>query len=305
MSSDASADDGTWGPSGSENKLNHQLLHQSVQEVNTKSIDGGSIGSSVEELQLVDESASRKSLASIRQHISNGFGMVEDDGTIATVLSDTPEKLSLDNFVSTPVGLARLPSAEGALSTRAFSIVPKGVWEVLRGYYGGGPVIPAIVCNVLVRPLETPEHAADAELLRGAWVDINPLMLHVSLCHAAGIPMTTPNETVAYRIETVDSFVSRVISNFLRQTKPPDSVGIDLSLPENVVCVEYVNKVYAEFNKRRQEADGGGGGKRRLDLQDVVRLWTLVYDEILHDTLDDEPIALSENGTTTETPPTA
>lgn len=240
---------------------------------------------SVEELHLLDE-------------IHSGpRGLSMQDGTTQHSVLDN---LSSEMFVKTSVGLARLASTDLAPQNRGFSIIPKTVWDALRGYYGGGPVIPAIICNVLVRPVMT-ENEVESHLLRGAWVDINPLMLHLSLCSALGIPMATPKETVAYRMETVESFVSRVMSNFVRQSEPQDARDLDLNASDLDLCVAYLNNVYVSHNKHPSAGRALKGGER-LHLYDVVRVWALVYDDILHETLEED--TASGAATTVETPST-
>jgi hypothetical protein len=271
----------------SQNLRNFQEKQLQMRCVNS-SVDGGSVASSsIEELHLRDEAVAGL----------HGFPAF-DDNTQGDSAYSAVDKLSGESFVKTPVGLARLPSGDMSLDSRGFSIVPKAVWEALRGFYGGGPVIPAIICNVLIRPVLS-ENEVDRHMLRGAWVDINPLMLHLSLCNALGMPMPTPKETVAYRMETMESFVSRVMSNFIRQGQPQDSRDLDLTLSDMEVCVGYLNNVYADYNKRRP-VNKGLKVCEPLRLYDVLRVWTLVYDDMLHEVLEEEGGA-KDTTTTAET----
>lgn len=187
------------------------------------------------------------------------------------------------------------PSLDGVDQCyRPFSILPGQVWDCLRSYYGGGPTIPRLICNISSKAsldrdeirsnqdaVNLPNDAISTLENQGAWIDINPLSLHLFISDCAGNPLVVPGETIAFRSEGMPSLISRILFNFLRSSEDtslffPINDQFDESL-----SVKFLEHCYNDFLSSLQLSTS------QSVLGTLARVWILVYHTALDINLED------------------
>jgi hypothetical protein len=186
-------------------------------------------------------------------------------------------------------------SLEGGLdrSCRLFSIIPSGVWNCLRSYYGGGPAIPRLICSLPCSSrsmIEQDEIRSNRETVgegvgssdgRGAWVEINPLSLHLFVSDCAGNPLSVPGETIAFRSEGIAAFIFRIISNYVRSSETTSSFPV-VDLPDGNVAVKFLEECYSPYL-----SSSSPSSSTAPLIEDMLRVWFLVYHTALDLNLDE------------------
>lgn len=167
--------------------------------------------------------------------------------------------------------------------SRPFSIIPSGVWNCLRSYYGGGPAIPRLISSISFSHsinIDQDEIRSNHETLdeptagRGAWVEINPLSLHLFVCDCAGNALPVPGETIAFRSEGIAAFIFRIISNYVRSSEETTSFPV-VDLPDESVSIKFLEESYSSHFAPP------------LRIEDLLRVWFLVYHTALDVNLDE------------------
>jgi hypothetical protein len=189
------------------------------------------------------------------------------------------------------------PSLEGVdHGYRPFSILPGQVWDCLRSYYGGGPTIPRLICNISSRTVldrdeirsnrdaaNLPNDAISTIEHQGAWIDINPLSLHLFISDCAGNPLAVPGETIAFRLEGMSSLICRILFNFLRSSEETSPLfPIDDQADESL-SMKFLEHCYRDALPLYQLSPS------ESLLGSIVRVWVLVYHTALDVNLDEPP----------------
>lgn len=222
---------------------------------------------------------------------------MKDDKTKKVILHRIESEKSTLNGNETAV-LDERVSLEGIdQHHRTFSILPREVWECLKGYYGGGPAIPRLINHVTtkssidrneIRSTGDINHitlSTDIKGEKGYWIDINPLCLHLFICDCAGNPIPIPRETIVGRNESAELFISRTISTYIQSTQLLEKSSIDLS--NEALTQKFFEQNYPNISKSSNFSTNSNSSYPSY-LANILRFWVLVYHNALDINLDDD-----------------
>jgi hypothetical protein len=125
----------------------------------------------------------------------------------------------------------------------------------------------------------------------GAWIDINPLSLHLFLADCTGNPLVVPGETIAFRSEGMASLICRILLNFLRSSDEtslifPTSIGDDEA--DESLALKFLQHCYHDSPPLSQQLSPlSSSSSFSALLGSVLRVWILVYHTALDVSLDE------------------